>query len=449
MMKGIFKKRKRILCSFDYMAATGYGTVTANVIPYLANYFKDADFEIIAINWFGEEVPEGYEVKPEEATHIQMVKEWHNGEIREIRKRITIKNGNITIHSAVHTDGKNDPHGRNGVLSRLKNFDYDAVFIINDIDVFHPILGIMKDILKEKKMMGRKQFKTVLYFPVDADVNPDYLVHFDIASHVVAYTEYGRDQVLKARPDLKVSIIPHGVNHNHFKPLPDEDVKEFREAFFGENAGKVIISNINRNQPRKDIPTTIRGFETFVRENGGHKKAFLYLHMNPFDEMGWNIPMLMRQTSLVEGVDYMLMPRDMIESPPEPGMLNCIYNASDIILNTTTGEGFGLTVVEAMAVKKPVIAPVHTALKEICDYDNYDNWRFFPLQVFDKTYSSHSDSIFRFRCDSSDVAEVIDSAVYEFDTAVKARVDRAYKYVQNLSWINANKKWAEVFKKVL
>jgi len=45
--------------------------------------------------------------------------------------------------------------------------------------------------------------------------------------------------------------------------------------------------------------------------------------------------------------------------------LNKIYNASDLIVSSTTGEGWGLSSIEAMAAKRPCLFPDHTTLSEI------------------------------------------------------------------------------------
>jgi glycosyltransferase involved in cell wall biosynthesis len=47
--------------------------------------------------------------------------------------------------------------------------------------------------------------------------------------------------------------------------------------------------------------------------------------------------------------------------------MNEIYNCLDVFVNTTTAEGWGLSVTEAMSVGLPIVCPVHTSLHEITD----------------------------------------------------------------------------------
>ncbi|NCY12365.1 MAG: glycosyltransferase, partial [Burkholderiaceae bacterium] len=44
-----------------------------------------------------------------------------------------------------------------------------------------------------------------------------------------------------------------------------------------------------------------------------------------------------------------------------------MYNASDLYVTTTLGEGWGLTLTEAMATRTPVICPISTSFIEMTD----------------------------------------------------------------------------------
>jgi hypothetical protein len=80
--------------------------------------------------------------------------------------------------------------------------------------------------------------------------------------------------------------------------------KDFRKQYFGDNADKFIVGCVNRNQSRKDIPTTIFGFMEYWESH--NKNALLYLHMDPKDPMGWDLKTILKQTPLKEGIDYMI-----------------------------------------------------------------------------------------------------------------------------------------------
>ncbi|NDH55677.1 MAG: hypothetical protein EBY06_03165, partial [Burkholderiaceae bacterium] len=94
----------------------------------------------------------------------------------------------------------------------------------------------------------------------------------------------------------------------HFHPLPEAEVKAFKQSYFGENANKFIVGCVNRNQPRKDIPTTIFGFMEYWEEH--NPNALLYLHMHPKDPMGWHLRNILGQTPLKEGEHFMFPPEE-------------------------------------------------------------------------------------------------------------------------------------------
>ena len=48
-------KQKKVLCLFDYIARTGFGTVSKNIVKEIKNHYgEDVLLDIIAINYFGE-----------------------------------------------------------------------------------------------------------------------------------------------------------------------------------------------------------------------------------------------------------------------------------------------------------------------------------------------------------------------------------------------------------
>ena len=49
----------------------------------------------------------------------------------------------------------------------------------------------------------------------------------------------------------------------------------------------------------------------------------------------------------------------------EIDVLNKLYNISDCLLTCTLGEGFGLTILDGLVTKTPVVAPANTCLPEV------------------------------------------------------------------------------------
>jgi glycosyltransferase involved in cell wall biosynthesis len=419
------KKPCKVLCLFDYKAHTGFSSVSTNIKSELKKFFgNDLQLDICAINYFGEPYEE------EDGTYVI---------------------------SATKSSTKRDDFGRFGFMKILKDSDeYDGIFIIQDLGIVCPIVPILKYIKEEKGRNKKKSFKSMFYFPVDCPMVDKLVEGLEFFDCLVAYTEYGKDEVLKLRPELKkkIKVVPHGNNSKHFFPIDKEEIKEFRKEYFGEeNAKKFIITNVNRNQPRKDIPSTIFAFieaKAEWKENNLPNEPFLYLHMHPKDPMGWDLRGLFLQTKLVEGVDYKLMDNELASNGASIEMLNKIYNASDLYVTTTLGEGWGLTLTEAMATKTPIVCPLSTSFIEMTQNGKraYVIENLIPL-------ANISDNVIRKQCDIYEMKDLIIMIArglsgldddLGFMENYNERIDKAYKYVTSLDWKEVCKTWIQYFK---
>ncbi len=413
------EKIKHILCLMDYGkdTRTGFATVSSNIKREIKKaYGEQVSLDILGINHYGEDYVE------EDGTRV---------------------------FSAKINDVKNDDFGRYYFLKMVQEGDYDGIFIIQDLGVIHPIIPILESIKQKKKEANKKLFKSIWYFPVDCHLFATLTRHLEFFDVIVTYTEFGRDEILKFRPDLKgkIKVVNHGNNPKDFYPLSEEEKKKFRKEYFGKNADKLIITNVNRNQPRKDIPNTIFGFIEAKRDwkqNGLIKEPFLYLHCMPKDPLGHDLRAILMQTQLVEYKDFMLLPKQYEENLLGVDMLNGIYNASDIFITTTLGEGWGLTITEAFATKLPVIAPNTTSIKEISG----EGSRAYLLETI-VPFCSTVDNIIREQSDCWEIGERIievSNDLLNKNQKLNDKVEKAYKYVNTLTWEDVCKRWIEYFK---
>jgi glycosyltransferase involved in cell wall biosynthesis len=340
----------------------------------------------------------------------------------------------IKVISGKQSDIGKDDFGRHVFMNSIINNDYDLIFILQDLGIVVPMIPHLKKMKEDKRAENKKQFKSIFYFPVDCHLTPNLVSGLEFFDTLVTYTEYGRKAVLtlneKVRPKLKV--IPHGNSSNDFYPLSAAEINSFRKEYYGEsNFTKLIIGCVNRNQPRKDIPTTILAFLEYWSEY--NNDSLLYLHMNPKDPLGWHLRTILAQTPLVEGRDFMFPPDEELNKGTPVQRMNLIYNSFDCFLTTATGEGWGLTVTEAMACKIPVIAPKHTSINEI--NENSKNGLFMLETLYPVV--SPVDNIIRFQTDIYEAAEMINTVRelrYDENIEYKNKVSRAYEYVKCLEW---------------
>jgi glycosyltransferase involved in cell wall biosynthesis len=415
-------QQKKILCLFDYNSFTGFAQVSKNLIANWKETFKEkVFFDIVAINYFGDDYVEGE---------------------------------NTRIISAKKKDIGSDDFGRHVFLATLYRGDYDAVFIMQDLGVIVPIIKHLHEIKEKRGAEGKKSFKSFFYFPVDFELNANLVKGLSFFDEIYTYTEYGRGRVARWNWSLKdkVKVVPHGNNPNDFYQhtwwMTTDD---FRKEYYGEeNAKKFIVGCVNRNQSRKDIPNTIMGFNEY------HEKydtdCFLYLHMNPNDPMGWNLKVICDQLGMKEGINYMFPSVKDYNEGVDLKKLNNIYNSFDLFLSTATGEGWGLTITEAMATKTPVIAPNHTSIAEIGDKGN----RIFLLEKLSPVVHM-ADNIIRFQTDIDEIADKIkevrdfikEAEESENCNELDDKIEKAWKYVRGLEWKYISKIFSDDFSKHL
>ncbi len=410
------RKPFRILALFDYNSFTGFATVSKNLVKNWQKTFGDAmKLDIVAVNYFGEDYSES---------------------------------DNINIISAKRRDVAEDDFGRYVFMRSIMDIDYDLVFILQDLGVVIPVIPHVKKLLEDKKNGNRKQFKSILYFPVDFALTPNLAVGLEFFDVLATYTDYGKNHVLRLRPDLKakVKVVPHGNNMENFFPVPLEEAQSFRKEYFKENSDKFIIGCVNRNQSRKDIPTTIFGFLEYWEEH--NKNSFLYLHMNPKDPMGWNLKTILAQTPLREGIDYGFPPVEDYNKGTDVSKLNLMYNSLDCFLSTATGGGWELTVTEAMSAKKPVVIPKHTSFEHLGGKNGeraYFLDTLYPIVAM-------VDNIIRFQSDLYEIAETLNNVKQDIDAnspELNSKIEKAYKFVESHDWKEISKSFSDDIKRLV
>jgi glycosyltransferase involved in cell wall biosynthesis len=410
------QKPFRILALFDYNSFTGFSTVSKNLVSNWINIFGNNMFlDIVAVNYFGDE----YQESP-----------------------------NVRVISAKKNDIAKDDFGRYVFMRSLLDIDYDVIFILQDLGVVVPIIPHIKKIKDDKNKENRKQFKSILYFPVDFSLTPNLGVGLEFFDSLATFTDFGKQNVNRLRPDLKakVRVIPHGNNMETFNVMPESKVTAFRKSYFGDNADKFIIGNINRNQSRKDIPNTIFGFLEYWEEY--NKNSFLYLHMNPKDPMGWHLRTILAQTPLREGIDFMFPPKEDYEQGAEVSKLNLIYNSLDVFLSTATGGGWELTVTEAMSAKKPVIIPNHTSFQYL---GGAKGERAYFLNTLYPTVAM-IDNVIRFQSDLYEIGESLNyvyNDIHNKSPELHKKVEDAFSFIEKHKWEDIAKTFSEEIKRLL
>jgi glycosyltransferase involved in cell wall biosynthesis len=119
------------------------------------------------------------------------------------------------------------------------------------------------------------------------------------------------------------------------------------------------------------------------------RKIQVYIHTEPTALMGgWDMRELCKVLGL-SGKVYATNQYDASVVPSPPQFLAQIYNACDVLMNVSAGEGFGIPIVEAQACGTPVITGNYTSMPEITHYGytvepgasglgSHFGWQFVP-----------------------------------------------------------------------
>jgi glycosyltransferase involved in cell wall biosynthesis len=207
----------------------------------------------------------------------------------------------------------------------------------------------------------------VLYFPVDgvrADglLPPSWIDLLSYADVAVAMSRYG--QAVAEQCEVPARYIPHGVDLELFRPPPDRDEAKRRAGV----ADRFVVLSDSRNQPRKMLPRLLDIFAAFAAE---HPQALLHLHTDPFDtrQVAYSYDVLAdirhrRLSGQVHITDGFRMRRG--RGLPL-SRLAAMYQAADVHLLASTGEGFGLPNLQAAAVGAVPLAGAHSACRELVE----------------------------------------------------------------------------------
>lgn len=264
----------------------------------------------------------------------------------------------------------NSVAGLSAFLEQLAFGAYTHVFILMDADA----ISSHQFPRELKRVCAAKKIQSLLYYPVDAPLQSPFEI-IDAVTTAVTFTEYGRQETLKAmsRSLFKVEVIPHGID-SHFTPITREEREKARSIDFqvadgppGKDGkqkfrsflkpGDFLILNVNKNEWRKD---PLRSLEILKALRDEGVPAKMVLRMDPLSGMGGvNLEKAGEQLGLTLDVEWAHIPA------VNEAHMRSLYGASDLVLSTSLGEGWGFSMTEALACGTPVAVPAHTSLWEI------------------------------------------------------------------------------------
>lgn len=161
---------------------------------------------------------------------------------------------------------------------------------------------------------------------------------------------------------LKTNVLyqPHTINKDIFKPLSKEEAVSFKKDHLPFAKDKFLVFWNNRNGRRKNVGMLVSAFTTFANRVGKDKVCLL-LKTDPVDQVGYNIPEIIRGYEVQDCV--------IINAEKLPEEVLCkIYNATDVTVNISNNEGFGLCAIFSTKLD------TYNGLKRIKDIIPNEDW---------------------------------------------------------------------------
>ncbi|PIQ24557.1 hypothetical protein COW36_11105 [bacterium (Candidatus Blackallbacteria) CG17_big_fil_post_rev_8_21_14_2_50_48_46] len=248
---------------------------------------------------------------------------------------------------------KEDPFGLQRLKQLLILLEPEVILLHADTHFFPVYLSILEN--WQGAVMG--------WFPVDYSRvnNPrPILPLLQRCQKILSLSEFGINQ-LKRNYKGPLEVVPLGVNTQLFYPLESDQQKwELRKALDWPEEAFVFLM-IGNNFWRKGIEYSIESFFQFrLKFPELAKQAFLYLHT----EFAESFQELIQAYGLEHHI-RMSKGFDPYRQPFSQKDLLKLYQASDTLILTSLGEGFGMPLLEAQACGLPVIGTDFSSIPEV------------------------------------------------------------------------------------
>jgi glycosyltransferase involved in cell wall biosynthesis len=243
----------------------------------------------------------------------------------------------------------------------------DVVFVLQDPQV---LLQLLFENGYDPDRYLLRYRPIISYLPCDGtNFPPAWTETIPLVTNVVAMSKWGQQHYAGSK------LVYHGVDTDRFWPIAERPItmsngdvlksKTDCKRAFGFDPDSFVIGRVDKNSGRKDWGALIRTVGPLMKK---YKNIEFYAHCAPSEKVtGADIPLTFSR----------FLPADQIATRVhQPGLhntfigwsqqdMNALYNAFDIFVSTSRGEGFGLTNAEAVACGIPVVAQNVSAIPEV------------------------------------------------------------------------------------
>ena len=189
------------------------------------------------------------------------------------------------------------------------------------------------------------------------------------ADRIFAFSPYWKKCLKDQGVTRPVDVLLHGFNGHQCFPVP----RDLARKQLSLPNDMFLFLNLNRNQPRKRYDILMMAFvELLVKYPT--KPLFLLCICDKGEKGGWWLFELFARELKLRGVPIEQFAQRLIITAQNMSFkddeINMFYNAADVGISTSDGEGWGLCQFEKMGVGVPQVVPDIGGYKEFCNSDN-------------------------------------------------------------------------------
>lgn len=231
-------------------------------------------------------------------------------------------------------------------------------------------------------------------------------------------TEFGKEEL--ARAGVTSTVIPIGVDTESWRPPTPDERTTLRKAL-GVKDDTFVVLTVADNQERKNLSRSMEIFADFSKD---YPNSQYWLVTRVGSPVGWKLNDLAIQLGIMD--KFNAWDRGMAFK-----QLWGLFAASDCFLLTSKAEGLAMPVLEAMAMRLPVVGTDCTAIREHLfnrgylintDYVIIDPFGNGNRYFADRTYGAH-------------LLKDIPDPFYREEKELF--INEAYSYVQARTWDKA------------
>lgn len=426
-----------LVCSDFPGSHTGLARVTRTVFNYLADTGK---YNIVQLGWFA-----------------------HGQNKEQIKYPV--------VPTQVLANGVPDPKDQYGQLS----FD-DLCRVLKPDIVWCCADPWMLNHYTSSSLRGR--YNLVGYVAIDSapvhNISRDVLQKFDV---IVPYCEWGKMAMEAENINCCSAPILHGVDTSVFKPL-DKEERDRGRQIMGVLPDEFLFCTVGRNITRKYLPAIFptlyylrtgnyvfcnkchritlfpydvihRKVETKVSAcklclsedvvQGIERTNVRWYYHGAVSDMGWDLPDLMHQYRVQKPL--ILNPKLQIGVGMPDNELNQMYNSCDAFVLPTMAEGFGLPILEAMAVGLPCI---------ITDTSAYKEWA-HPAALFIESGYAYTEPKINLQRHLPSIESMVSQCLWVLDSEETRRElsQNGLKVAQSMDWKEILPQWLELMDSIV